>query len=362
MNKGLRISLIGMGLFFILLGIFLNFQLYTSFATNSPLYKYSYGVIGIGLDVSKVICLILGTFLIKQSNNTLIIAGFIALTFYLILSLISWAAGWGFTLVVNQMYESNAFQKTIQVQASQAMVDDAVAEIKRLSQYADSTTVAKAQSKVDELQTQLDQLWASPARNSLGQRINKTVKSRLGTCPGGSWYHKKYCPQIQRFQSKIMQYETTINNHTAYLAAIKHKNTMVKELGSMNLNGLNPDSYMHPLFVGMSAIFNTSPQLVKYRLLLLTSAMIELLGSLFFVIGLFLKGEAFTIAEMMTMEKQKHKMLSEWGMMEKQRHQLLEQLGVDVKELVNTDFPKLDSTIKTGEEKKDGYIDRNINN
>ncbi len=357
MNNSLRISLIGMGLFFILLGIFLNFQLYTSFATDSPLYKYSYGVIGIGLDISKVICLILGAFLIKQSGGTLIIAGFISLTFYLVLSIISWAAGWGFTLVVNQEYENNAFQKNIQVQASQAIVDDAVAEIKRLSQYADSTNVAKAQSKVEELQTELDKLWASPATNSLGQRTNKTVKSRLGTCPGGSWYHKKYCPQIQSIQSQIMQYQTTMNKHTAYLAAIKHKNTMIKELSNMNLTRLNSDSYMHPLFVGMSAIFNTSPQLVKYRLLLLTSAMIELLGSLFFVIGLFLKGETFTMAEMMAMEKQKQKMLSEWGIMEKQSHQLLEQLGVDVKDLGNADFPKLGSTIKTGEKKNDGNID-----
>lgn len=76
MSKGLRISLIGMGLFFILLGIFLNFQLYTSLAGDSSLYKYSYGAIGIGLDVSKVICLILGAFLIKEAASTLIFAGF----------------------------------------------------------------------------------------------------------------------------------------------------------------------------------------------------------------------------------------------------------------------------------------------
>ena len=334
MSKGLRISLIGMGLFFILLGIFLNFQLYTSLAGDSSLYKYSYGAIGIGLDVSKVICLILGAFLIKEAASTLIFAGFFSLAFYFILSLISWAAGWGFTLVVTQNYENQAFQRSLQVQATQATVDDAIAEIKRLSQYADSAQVTQAQSKQEQLQTQLDKLWASPALNSLGHRTGKSVQSQLnGVCPGNSWYQKKYCPQIQRIQSQMTTYQTTPTHHASYLSALKHKNAMIKELSQMNLAGINPDSYMHPLFIGMGTIFDTTPQLVKYRLLLLTSAMIELLGSLFFVIGLLLRAQTYTIADIKIMEKQKQELLAE--------------LGVSVKDLGNTDYPKLNSTVKT---------------
>ncbi|EDN68184.1 membrane protein [Beggiatoa sp. PS] len=164
MNKGLRISLIAMGLFFILLGIFLNFQLYISLAGDQFFYKYSYGAIGIGLDISKVICLILGAYLIRQTVSSLMIAGLISLVFWLILSLISWAAGWGFTLFVTQKYESEAFQKNMQVQAVRAGIEDAQLKVEQLSQYANSTGTMEAKSKSDELQNQLNELWAAPAK------------------------------------------------------------------------------------------------------------------------------------------------------------------------------------------------------
>ncbi|HEC83632.1 MAG: hypothetical protein DRR08_17330 [Candidatus Parabeggiatoa sp. nov. 2] len=331
MSKGLRISLIMMGLFFILLGIFLNFQLYTSLTGGSPLHKYSYGAIGVGLDVSKVICLILGAFLIQQATGTFVVAGIVSLVFYLALSLISWAAGWGFTLVVTQHYENQAFQQSTQRQAVQADVDDAITEVKRFSPYADPTEAKEAQSKQAELQAQLDTLWASSALNSRGRRTGQSVRSQLGGfCPGTSWYHKRYCSQIQALESKIQENKTLMGNHAAYLAAVKHKNAMIKGLGEIESSGsVNHGSYMHPLFIGMGAIFETEPQSVKYRLLLLTSAMIELLGGLFFVMGILLK------------RKQKYS-ISEIVAMETQKHQMLTALGVNVIDLEKTEYTKLD--------------------
>lgn len=314
MSKGLQVSLIGMGLFFILLGIFLNFQLYTSLTDDSSLHKYSYGFIGIGLDISKVICLLLGAYLLRQVAGALILAGFVSIAFYFVLSLISWAAGWGFTLVVTQNYENQAFQRNRQVQAAQVSIEDANTEVKRLSQYANSAMVNQSQLQLSEIQAQIDAIWASPAKNSLNQRTGKTVQAQLGgVCPGTTWYHRKYCPQIQSLDSQIKENQTIVDNYTTYLAAVKHKNAMIKELGNMELTGVNPNSYMHPLFIGMGTIFNASPQLVKYRLLLLTSLMIELLGSLFFVIGLLLKGQAYTMTDILAMEKQKQQLLTDLG-------------------------------------------------
>jgi hypothetical protein len=314
MSKGLRISLITMGLFFIVLGIFLNFQLYISLAGEQFFYKYSYGAIGIGLDISKVICLILGAFLLRQAMGSLMIAGIVSLVFWLVLSLISWAAGWGFTLFVTQKYESEAFQKNMQVQAVQAGIEDARLKVEQLSQYANSTGTMEAKSKWDDLQNQLDALWAAPARNSLGQRTGQTVQSKLGgTCPGTTWYHRQYCPKIQAIESKMAEYKTLVDKHSAYLAAVEHKNSMIKELGEMDLSTITPESYMHPLFIGMGALLTTSPQLVKYRLLLITSAMIELLGSLFFFVGLLLKGQSYSIEDIKAMEKQKHQLLEDLG-------------------------------------------------
>jgi len=346
MNKGLRIALIGMGLFFLMLGIFLNFQLYTSLAGDSTLYKYSYGLIGIGLDVSKVICLVLGTFLLTQRATALIVAGFFSIGFYLVLSIISWAAGWGFTLVVTQRYESQAFQKNAQVQAAQASIDDAVAKVERLSQYANSASVTEAQSTLSELQTRLDTLWHSPARNSRGHRTGQTIQSQLGgSCPGDSWYHRQYCPQIQALESEMRQKEKSVNNHAAYLAALEYKNTMMKDFANLDLAVIKPNSYMHPLFIGMSTVFGTTPQLVKYRLLLLTSAMIELLGSLFFVIGLLIKEKAkYSIEDMLEAEKQQYQMIADLNKIKKLRYEQETQLDVNVKVLGDAESQPLKIT------------------
>jgi len=328
MNKGLRISLISMGLFFIVLGIFLNFQLYTSLAGDSQLHKYSYGAIGMGLDISKVICLVLGAFLIQQAAGTFIVAGIVSLTFYLALSLISWAAGWGFTLVVTQDYENEAYQKNAQVQAAQISIDEALAEVNRLSPYARSAAVIEAQSTFSELQTQIDVLWAAPAINSRGHRTGQSVYSQLGgACPGTSWYHRQYCPKIQALESQLTENQTVVDNHAAYLAAVEHKNAMIKSLAGLEIVGINPDSYMHPLFIGMGALIGSPAKLVKYRLLLVTSAMIELLGSLFFVVGLLLKGQTYSVTEIAAMEKQKE--------------QMLEALGVKVIDIGKTEYSQI---------------------
>ncbi len=328
MGKGLRTSLIGMGLFFICLGIFLNFQLYTSLAGNGALYQYSYGIIGVGLDVSKIICLLLGTYLIRQGDSTFIIAGFVSLAFYIILSLISWAAGWGFTLIVTQNYETKAFQQNSQIRALESSVDDANNEVKRLAKYADESVINQAQSKIHAVELEVNMLWDTVAVNSIGQRTGKTVRSQLdGICPGATWYHKKYCPEILAAKARIKPYQQVIDNHAAYLSAIKHKNNMVQGLGNPEYGGINPNSYMHPLFIGMGILLNTSAPIVKYRLLLLTSAMIELLGGLFFVIGLILKGkQSYSIEEMVAIEQQKHKLLAD--------------LGVNVTDLGKTKYTK----------------------
>jgi hypothetical protein len=215
---------------------------------------------------------------------------------------------------VTQHYENKAFQKNAQVQAAQVSIDEAVAEVNRLSPYARSAAVTEAQAKFSELQTQIEALWAAPAVNSRGHRTGESVYSQLdGACPGTSWYHRKYCPKIQALESQMRENQTVVDNNAAYLAAVEHKNSMIKGMAELEIVGINPDSYMHPLFIGMGALMGSSPKLVKYRLLLVTSAMIELLGSLFFVVGLLLKGQTYSVTEIAAMEKQKEQMLAALG-------------------------------------------------
>lgn len=157
MSNGLRSMLIGMGLFFICLGIFLNFQLYTSLAGESTLHKTSYGLIGIGLDISKVLCLSLGVFLIALKYTASIIAGIVSLAFWLVLSAISLSAGWGFSLVVSQDYENHALMNSSQLQSARAGVENAQAKWDNASQYANVNSAALT-SKREALEGQLHAL------------------------------------------------------------------------------------------------------------------------------------------------------------------------------------------------------------
>ena len=157
MGNGLRSMLIAMGLFFILLGIFLNFQLYTSLASDSTLYKVSYGLIGVGLDISKVLCLTLGVFLISLKFTGGIIAGIVSLAFWLVLSAISLSAGWGFSLVVSQDYESKALMGSSQLQSAKASIESAQAKLDSASQYA-SVDINAVIAKTESLQVQINDL------------------------------------------------------------------------------------------------------------------------------------------------------------------------------------------------------------
>ena len=136
MTNVMRSFLIGMGLFFIILGIFLNIQLYTSLAGDSTLYKTSYGLIGIGLDISKVLCLTLGVFLVAHGSNSAITAGIISLIFWLVLSAISLSASWGFSLVVAKQYEDKALVKSDKFITAKENVRNAQEKLDSASQYA----------------------------------------------------------------------------------------------------------------------------------------------------------------------------------------------------------------------------------
>lgn len=298
MSNSMRAFLIGMGLFFILLGIFLNFQLYTSLAGDSTLYKASYGLIGIGLDISKVLCLTLGVFLIAQGLTSTITAGIISLAFWLVLSAISLAAGWGFSLVVAQNYESQALMNSAQLQSAKATVENAQAKLDSASQYAgaDITALTTRQQALE---------------NSL-----TALENTLDKCPA-NYFTNCITPtkaKIASVKSELTPLLAKINGYQSYQAAITHKETVTKQLAGISISSVNAESYMHPLFIGLAQIFNSDANTAKYRLLLVTFTAIELLGTLFFAIGAMFSGKReFTLNDLRAMEIQQQELKKTLG-------------------------------------------------
>ena len=132
MSSGLRVATVFIGIALCALSIMLNFQLYTSLVGSSNIEKFSYQYIGIALDFSKVICLLLAMYLwFGVGNGKAIMLGVFCFIFYVVLSGISLSAGWGFGLKATQNGENERLQSSIAMQSLQAQV--ATAESKAAS-------------------------------------------------------------------------------------------------------------------------------------------------------------------------------------------------------------------------------------
>ena len=105
-----------------------------------------------------------------------------------------------------------------------------------------------------------------------------------------------------------------VTGYESYQSALTHKDVMSKQLTSLDIGNINPESYMHPLFIGLAEIFDSTPQTAKYRLLLATFTLIELLGTLFFAIGSLFSGQReFTLQDLQAMEAQQYELKKDLG-------------------------------------------------
>ena len=105
-SVAIRPLLIATGLFFTCLDIFFNLQLFASMAV-SWLHKLSFGVVGLLLDVSKILFLAVGTQLIFNLKIRNVIAGLISLVFWLALAIVSLIAGYGYLITTTTGYQND---------------------------------------------------------------------------------------------------------------------------------------------------------------------------------------------------------------------------------------------------------------
>jgi len=276
MSSGLRVATVFIGIALCALSIMLNFQLYTSLVGSSNIEKFSYQYIGIALDFSKVICLLLAMYLwFGVGNGKAIMLGVFCFIFYVVLSGISLSAGWGFGLKATANGEAERLKGSMAMQSLQAQVTAAESKADKFSGYStvDSTTL---ESKMSLLTSEL-----------------KDLQRDLAACPK-NYYTKCINPkkaQIAEKQAEIQPLKAQLDGYNAYSGAMAHKNQLYANISNLDSSALQTE-IMHPLFIATGNLFNVSPQEAKQGLLLVSFIALELLGSLFFAVGIMFNGQS----------------------------------------------------------------------
>jgi len=270
MSSGLRVATVFIGIALCALSIMLNFQLYTSLVGSSNIEKFSYQYIGIALDFSKVVCLLLAVYLwFAVSTAKSITLGVFCFVFYVVLSGISLSAGWGFGLKATANGEAERLKSSMTMQSLQAQAAATDSKAHKLHVYAsiDSITL---ESKMSLLTSEL-----------------KDLQRDLAACPR-NYYTKCINPkkaQIADKQAEIQPLKAQLDGFNAYQGAMAHKNQLYANMSNLDSSALQTE-VMHPLFIATGNLFNVTAQEAKQGLLLVSFVALELLGSLFFAVGL----------------------------------------------------------------------------
>jgi len=275
MSSGLRVATVFIGIALCALSIMLNFQLYTSLVGSSNIEKFSYQYIGIALDFSKIVCLLLAVFLwFAVSTAKSITLGVFCFIFYVFLSGISLSAGWGFGLKSTANGENERLKSSMAMQSLQSQVQNAESKASQYSGYANVDT--------GTIQSQLTQL-----NNEL-----KGLQSDLAKCPH-NWLTKCIRPtrdKIEAKQSEILPLKQQLDGYNAYQGALSHQSELMGKMGNLDSSSLQSQIF-HPLFIATGDLFDVSPQQAKQGLLLVSFVCLELLGSLFFAVGIMFNGQ-----------------------------------------------------------------------
>jgi len=231
-SNGLRATLTVLGLGFIVLGLFLNFQLYTSLApSGETVYKGSYALVGLLLDLSKVTLLILGVLLLGNGKYNF---GLICLAFYVILSGISFSAGWGFSLIVAERYESEQAKSSFEYANYQNQLETANNSKAKYAAYASLD--------IDGINAELASLKQSLANEQ--QKLSKCPDRYFKNCidPANARINAIHA-QIEPLQGQLSAYQN-------YLSAANSASDALANISALDSGKIANDSTIHPLFIG----------------------------------------------------------------------------------------------------------------
>jgi hypothetical protein len=135
----------------------------------------------------------------------------------------------------------------------------------------------QAQNTLTALNSELNAYLAQPAKNSRGQNAGQSVGAITSDCTASNWYARQYCPKARAISAQITQQQTIVDKHAQYQAAKQH----AAEIENQKPSTGTVDA-THPGIASLSILFETTPQIVKARVLFFLSLCVEL-----FAIGLW---------------------------------------------------------------------------
>ena len=255
------------------MGLFCNAYFYGSFGGVND-FSGSYAIIGLAFDLAKFALVPVGVYFFMRAQT---LEASLAGGAWLVLTIISLVAAFGFLSLKNSEYEATALTQSTAFESAKSQVESANVKVEALSKFANSNANDNALQTKAELEAQLNSLWSAPARNSLGHKIGMSVQAKLGSCPGRSWYHKTYCPKITAIEQQIAQQKSKTGGYEQYLAALAFRDNALKQLTNLNVDVTG--SY-HPVFENVAVLLGIHPNNAKVVFIATSAFVLELLASL----------------------------------------------------------------------------------
>lgn len=225
-------------------------------------------LVGITLDLVKLNALL--TMAISWvRKETMIALG--NLTFLLLLSLISLAAGFGFWSMTNERLETQRAQESLPFITAKDNYETANKQVSVLSRYAD-INLNEERAKLETLNREIEVFLSSSARNSQGTPVG-TVQSRIGDCSGNGYYEHAYCGKLRAMQDKVLPIQQVVSNGEAYQIALK-----VRQQASQDLQATSQTSrsVTAPIYVDLGRLFGKPPEVARLILMTLITLVVEL--------------------------------------------------------------------------------------
>lgn len=264
------------------ISILCNWLLYQSFAhEDSELFRYTYSSLGALFDFAKFsLAIIIG---ILWYRFHAFISAFICSFFWLCLTAISLFSAFGFLSVVNQEFESNNVKESMLYKSASNSLETTQAKLDSMANYSNVTAQTEIEAKLQAVRTKLSEYFQSDAKNMKGSNAG-TILSRVNDCTGSGYYVKIYCPKVQEYKSQIAELSSELSKYTQFETLTNSITQKMESIGNMSLNSISSNQFMHPLFTGMSSVFGESAETMKYRFLICSAFILELLSSWLLVV------------------------------------------------------------------------------
>ena len=265
-------SLIAYGL--IGMSIVSNLMFYHEF--DSGISSLLYVMIGLLFDLAKFAFIGLFVYFVRDFERH-IPETTICVGTWLILSVISLFARYGFLSQINDQYEAPRLKESAIYAQHQLAVDSAQAKLDNWAKYANLDT-ADLMTQISSYRESNQALFNTPANNIIGQSTGRTVGQMTEQCTKQNWYTQSYCGQWNHNNAQIQQLQAQLNGPQHYQSALADYQTALQSFNDLAISGAA--NQLHPLFLNLGLLTNSNPSSVKDVFMWFTSLVIELLASL----------------------------------------------------------------------------------